>query len=403
MKKVIVGIITISILFSIFANACVWGYDNEDDEEDLTTEELVAVTNIKGKPTILSRAALVYDRKYKKILYEKNIDEKLPNASTTKILTAIVAYENCDMSDEVIISERAAGIGGSTINLRKGNKVALGDLMKGLLICSGNDAAIAIAEHVAGSIEDFCVEMNKKAKEIGANNTNFVTPHGLDNDMHYTTERDLLLFTDYLLNIDYLANIVNMRNATIKIDNYEKSLHNTNEMLGIYQEANGVKTGYTSKAGRCLVTSMTRNGRQVISIVLGCDTKKQRTSESIQLLNFAYNSFEEVDIYENMRKKFNINISKSPNSNYEINLTGKLKTLLQLNEKDEIIYEYNIQKQLVAPIKKGDIIGTIVIKTPKGVLQTLEIKAPKDIKRKNVFEYFNQIMVNQLEYVLINV
>ena len=134
MKKVIVGIITISILFSIFANACVWGYDNEDDEEDLTTEELVAVTNIKGKPTILSRAALVYDRKYKKILYEKNIDEKLPNASTTKILTAIVAYENCDMSDEVIISERAAGIGGSTINLRKGNKVALGDLMKGLLI-----------------------------------------------------------------------------------------------------------------------------------------------------------------------------------------------------------------------------------------------------------------------------
>ena len=245
--------------------------------------------------------------------------------------------------------------------------------------------------------------MKKKAKEIGANNTNFVTPHGLDNDMHYTTARDLLLFTDYLLNIDYLANIVNMRNATIKIDNYEKSLHNTNEMLGIYQEANGVKTGYTSKAGRCLVTSMTRNGRQVISIVLGCDTKKQRTSESIQLLNFAYNSFEEVDIYENMRKKFNINISKSPNSNYEINLTGKLKTLLQLNEKDEIIYEYNIQKQLVAPIKKGDIIGTIVIKTPKGVLQTLEIKAPKDIKRKNVFEYFNQIMVNQLEYVLINV
>lgn len=284
MKKIIIGIITISILFSFSANICVWGYD-ENEGEGLTEEELATVTNIKGMPTILSKAAVVYDRKYKKILYEKNIDEKLPNASTTKILTAIVAYENCDMSDEVIVSERAASIGGSTINLRKGNKVILGDLMKGLLICSGNDAAIAIAEHVSENVEDFCVEMNKKAREIGASNTNFVTPHGLDNDMHYTTVRELLMFADYLLNIDYLAKIVNMRNATIKIDNYEKSLHNTNEILGIYPEANGIKTGYTSKAGRCLVASITRNGRQVISIVLGCETKKQRTSESIQLLN----------------------------------------------------------------------------------------------------------------------
>lgn len=275
--------------------------------------------------------------------------------------------------------------------------------MKGLLICSGNDAAIAIAEHVSGSVEDFCVEMNKKARELGANNTNFVTPHGLDNDLHYTTARDLLLFADYLLNIEYLANIVNTRNTTIKIDSYEKNLHNTNEMLSIYQEANGLKTGYTSKAGRCLVTSMTRNGRQVISIVLGCGTKKQRTSESIQLLNYAYNNFEVVDIYENMRKRFTLNVEKSKNKTYEININGKKEMLLPIGEKENMLYEYNLKKDMSAPILKGEKIGNIVIKSPKGVIETLEIRMPKSIKRKSVIEYFSKIIGNQLEYVLINV
>lgn len=403
MKRIIASVLAVFIIFLSLANEIVWGFEGENLDEDLTQEELAAVVNMKGKPSILSKSALVYDRKYKKILYEKNIDEKVPNASTTKILTAIVAYENADMNDEVVISERAASIGGSTINLRKGNKVILGDLMKGLLICSGNDAAIAIAEHVSGSVEDFCVEMNKKARELGANNTNFVTPHGLDNDLHYTTARDLLLFADYLLNIEYLANIVNTRNTTIKIDSYEKNLHNTNEMLSIYQEANGLKTGYTSKAGRCLVTSMTRNGRQVISIVLGCGTKKQRTSESIQLLNYAYNNFEVVDIYDNMRKRFTLNVEKSKNKTYEININGKKEMLLPIGEKENMLYEYNLKKDMSAPILKGEKIGNIVIKSPKGVIETLEIRMPKSIKRKSVIEYFSKIIGNQLEYVLINV
>lgn len=403
MKRIIASVLAVFIIFLNLANGTVLGVDTENLDEDLTQDELAAVVNMKGKPSILSRAALVYDRKYKKILYEKNIDEKVPNASTTKILTAIVAYENADMNDEVIISERAASVGGSTINLRKGNKVILGDLMKGLLICSGNDAAIAIAERVSGSVEDFCDEMNRKAKEIGANNTNFVTPHGLDNDLHYTTARDLLLFADYLLNIEYLANIVNTRNTTIKIDSYEKSLHNTNEMLSIYQEANGLKTGYTSKAGRCLVTSMTRNDRQVISIVLGCGTKKQRTSESIQLLNYAYNNFEVVDIYENMRKKFTLNVEKSKNKTYEININGKKEILLPIGEKENILYEYNLLKDMSAPVSKNEKIGNIVIKNHNGVIETLEIRMPKLIKRKSVIEYFSKIIGNQLEYILINV
>ena len=216
LKRIFAIFIVITVVFSCGGVKSVFAYNMEDGAETLTKEEIQAVANMKGKPSVLAKAALVYDRKYKKILYEKNINQKMPNASTTKILTAIVAYENGNMNDVVVVSERAASIGGSTINLRKGNKVLLGDLIKGLLICSGNDAAIAIAEHISGSVEDFCELMNKRARELGATNTNFTTPHGLDNDNHYTTASDLLIFADYLLNIDYLANVVNTKNIIYK-------------------------------------------------------------------------------------------------------------------------------------------------------------------------------------------
>ncbi len=403
LKRIFAIFIVITVVFSCGGVKSVFAYNMEDGTETLTTEEIQAVANMKGKPSVLARAALVYDRKYKKILYEKNINQKMPNASTTKILTAIVAYENGNMNDVVVVSERAASIGGSTINLRKGNKVLLGDLIKGLLICSGNDAAIAIAEHISGSVEDFCELMNKRARELGATNTNFTTPHGLDNDNHYTTASDLLIFADYLLNIDYLANVVNTKNTVIKIDNYEKPIHTTNEMLSIYDEANGLKTGYTSKAGRCLVTSMTRNGRQTISIVLGCDTKKQRTRESIQLLNYAYNNFEEVDVYENIKKSFEVTIHKSKNKNYEIDIAGNKMMLLPLGSKDLLTYSYNMRREMTAPVKKGEVIGTIVIKSQDEIIDVVTVKMPREIKRKGILDYFEKIIVNQLKYIIINV
>ena len=247
------------------------------EEDVLTRAELIEVMSKAQNININATAALLYDKTYDKILYAKNIDSKLPNASTTKILTAIVAYENSNMDDIVEVSERAASIGGSTINLRKGNKVLMGDLMKGLLMSSGNDAAIAIAEHVGGSVENFCKMMNKRAKELGATNTNFVTPHGLDKEDHYTTIQDLLIFTKHFMEIPYLLEISNTSTANIKIDNYIRDLRTTNEMLSIYDAVNGIKTGFTGKAGRCLITSIASGERELITMVLGCETKKQRT------------------------------------------------------------------------------------------------------------------------------
>ena len=146
-----------------------------------------------------AKNALVYDWTYNKILYAKNINEKIPNASTTKILTAIVAYENSNMDALVEVSENVSKVSGSKIGLKKGNIVKMDHLMKGLLISSGNDAAIVIAEHVGGSVENFCGLMNAKAQSLGAKNTNFVTPHGLDNDNHYSTVEDLLEISKYFM------------------------------------------------------------------------------------------------------------------------------------------------------------------------------------------------------------
>lgn len=380
------------------------GNDIDLKEENLeknlqnVTSDSLSLSNLQ----IYSKVALLYDNTYDKILFEKNIDEKVHNASTTKVLTSIVAYENSDMEAIVTVSQKAATVGGSTIGLKKGDKIKMEDLMKGLLICSGNDAAVAIAEYVGGSVENFASMMNKKAKELGATSTNFVTPHGLDDDMHYTTARDLLIFSKYLLRVPFLAQIVNTSNITININGYSKEIRTTNEMLSIYPEANGIKTGYTGKAGRCLITSIDNNGRNLIIIVLGCDTKKQRTEETKKLINYGYKAYEIVNIYEKMRKNFNINIDKTVAKNYEICIAGDKKILLKMGEKDGISYKYKIFSGLIAPIEKGAKLGEIVVNVDGIPVDKLEIKSPIRIERKKMTEYIKELLKNQVMYVLVN-
>lgn len=375
----------------------------EDADTELTEKEIIEAVSTGSVKNIRAKSAMVYDRKYHQILYEKNIDEELPNASTTKILTAIVAYENANMNDLVSVSAEAARIGGSTIGLRMGNKVLLGDLLKGLLICSGNDAAIAIAEHVGGSVENFANMMNQKALELGAYHTSFVTPHGLDNDEHYTTARDLITFADYLLQIPYLSEIVATRFTTIKIDENIRELRTTNEMLSIYSNAKGVKTGYTGKAGRCLVTAVESGDREIITVVLGCETKKQRTSESIWLIQHGFQSFEEVDLYEKMKHSFEILVEKAAQKEHVIEVYDKKMVLLPVHEKEKITYEYHLLNHLVAPLKKEENVGEAIVKINGVVFDTFPIKISYEIPRKTVLDYLKEMMKHQIVYTQIRV
>ena len=232
-----------------------------------------------------ARSCIVLDRNSKKIIFGKNEYNRVKMASTTKIMTATVIIENCDLSQTVTVSKKAAGTGGSRLGLKTGDKITIRDLLYGLLLCSGNDAAISLAETAAGSVQEFSNMMNNKAKELGLNNSHFESPHGLDSDNHYTTAYELALLADYALQNSTFRNIVGTKNYTITINGYPKNITNTNELLGSLDGVYGVKTGFTNGANRCLVTSCKRGEMDIICVVLGCDTKNFRTQDSICLLS----------------------------------------------------------------------------------------------------------------------
>ena len=189
-------------------------------------------------------------------------------------MTCTLILENCNLQDQVTISQKSASTGGSRLGLSTNDTISVQDLLYGLMLCSGNDAAVALAEHCSGSVENFANLMNAKAQELSLSSTHFVTPHGLDNPEHYTTVRNFAVLTDYALNNPLFLQIVGTKYYDVFINGVPKSIHNTNELLGYLPTVYGVKTGYTSQAGRCLVSSAKNNNLDIIVIVLGADTKK---------------------------------------------------------------------------------------------------------------------------------
>ena len=287
-------------------------------------------------------------------------------------MTAIVVIENLDLSKIIEVSSKSSGTGGSRLGLSKNDKISVEHLLYGLMLCSGNDAAVALAESTAGSVENFSILMNKKAKELHLSNTNFVTPHGLDNDNHYTTALDLAIITDYSLENKIFSKIVNTKKYTILINNKPKTISNTNELLGNYEGIYGVKTGFTNGANRCLVTSCRKNNLDFICIVLGCDTKKDRTKDSITLLDYAFNNFSLVNTKDFAQKKFDewliihknsffINKGKTQNFNLYLDENDFPFSNIAINnsDKNNINVEISISSYLEAPLKNNTTIGNM--------------------------------------------
>lgn len=241
-------------------------------------------------PFTSAQAAVLMEKGSQRILYEKNKAAKLPMASCTKILTALVVVEHCDINETVIVPQQAVGIEGSSIYLKCGEKLSVKELLYGLLLRSGNDSAVTLALHVSKNLDDFSKLMNETARECGALNSNFVTPHGLDAKGHYTTAEDLAKITCCALNNNTISEIVSSKKAEIgNIDDGNfRILHNKNKLLKNYQFADGVKTGYTKKAGRCFVGSATNNGMQLVCVVLNCGPMFEETQA---LLTYGFDNF----------------------------------------------------------------------------------------------------------------
>lgn len=355
--------------------------------------------------SINARSYVVLDRKSKKVLIGKNEYTKAKMASTTKIMTATIILENCNLDDIVTISKKSANTGGSRLGLKTNDKISVLNLLYGLLLCSGNDAAVALAEYCSGSIPEFCNLMNQKAIELGLTNSHFETPHGLDSDGHYTTAYELALITDYALKNSTFVKIVNTKNHTIQINNYPKNLSNTNELLGVLDGVYGVKTGFTNGANRCLVTACKRNNMDLICIVLGCDTKKFRGQDSTKLINYCFDNFEYVNIRNLLTHK--LNDWKNDNKNY-FNIIKGVSTKLDIKfsdpssdvipiKKDEINninVRFSINKNLAAPITVNNIIGNYEIFSSTNTIYSGDIISNNTIDKKNIKYYLFDFLKN---------
>lgn len=355
--------------------------------------------------SINARSYVVLDRKSKKVLIGENEYTKAKMASTTKIMTATIILENCNLDDIVTISKKSANTGGSRLGLKTNDKISVLNLLYGLLLCSGNDAAVALAEYCSGSIPEFCNLMNQKAIELGLTNSHFETPHGLDSDGHYTTAYELALITDYALKNSTFVKIVNTKNHTIQINNYPKNLSNTNELLGVLDGVYGVKTGFTNGANRCLVTACKRNDMDLICIVLGCDTKKFRGQDSTKLINYCFDNFEYVNIRNLLTHK--LNDWKNDNKNY-FNIIKGVSTKLDIKFSDpssdvipikkdkinNINVRFSINKNLAAPITVDNIIGNYEIFSSTNTIYSGDIISNNAIDKKNIKYYLFDFLKN---------
>ena len=411
MKNIFIKSTHIFIIFFVIITSfnCSFADDYEDnitiDVNAEISETITQTIDTLEASSINSRSCIVYDRNSHMILYGKNETKKVKMASTTKIMTSLIIIENCNLSETIEVSQKAAGTGGSRLGLKTGDKITIKDLLYGLMLCSGNDAAVALAEYAGGDIQGFAELMNNKAHELGLTNTHYESPHGLDSDGHYTTAYELAVLSDYALKNETFAKIVGTKNYTVTINGYPKNLSNTNELLGYLNGVYGVKTGFTNGANRCLVTACKRNDMDIICVVLGADTKKFRTQDTIKLIEYAFKNFTYIDANELAINSFNnwknenlkyIDINKSSSTSFDFEVRTCENSILSINKNDinNIKTTISITPYLEAPISSNMVIGNLSIDLNNKTLITLDIININYINRKDIPYYLNYFLSN---------
>lgn len=302
-----------------------------------------------------------------RVLYEKNADSRRPMASTTKIATAITVIDNVpDLEKTVVIPDCAVGVEGSSIYLSKGETASIRDLLYGLMLQSGNDCAVALAVTTAGSVEKFAALMNETARKCGANDTNFVTPHGLHDDNHYTTARDLAKISAYAMKNATFREIVSSKRHTMPWAGHDcdRVILNKNKILTTFDGGDGIKTGYTKKAGRCLVASATRDGMTIISVVLDCGPMFE---ECRNLMEKAFEEYSLVDITE-LAPDVKAEVRDGAKKTVTLRPTATSTYPLTKEETERLIFEEKGVKPMRGGVKRGTENGKICVTLEKRLL-----------------------------------
>ena len=339
-------------------------------------------------------SAIMIEASTGEILFQKNKDEKLAPASMTKMMSMLIIMEEIEKGnlkwDEMITtSERASSMGGSQIFLKAGEKMSVTDLLKGIAITSGNDAVVALAERISGSEESFVKRMNARAKDLGLKNTNFVNSTGLTEDNHYSSAYDMSLIAKELVKHEKILEFTSTYEDYLRKDTKSPFwLVNTNRLVRFKEGVDGLKTGFTKEAGYCLTATMKKDNMRLITVVMKEEDSNKRSADTSKMLDYGFNVYMVQTILD----------EKTTIEKQKVELGKKLTTeivpkesITILNKKNEeiknITYKTNINK-IIAPVKKGDKVGTIDIIEEGKVISTIDATVKENIEKANIFTVY---------------
>lgn len=389
-KKSIIPII--SVLLCVACLSCC----TSNTVQTATTEnrQIIISSNTAKKPDtseISAKSAIVIEASEGTVVWSKNCDERLPMASTTKIMTAVVALENSDINTVVKIPREATGIEGSSIYLYEGEELTLESLLYALLLSSANDAAVAIAIYVGGSLENFVTMMNDKALSLGLSNTHFDNPHGLDSPEHYTTAAELALITRYAMQNPTFCKMVSTPKITIPLNKTAgvRLLINHNKLLKTYNGATGVKTGFTKRSGRCLVSSATSDGVDFICVTLSAPSD---WNDHKILLDFASSLYERIVVYNALEFTYSLPIVGAEKDLVAVSNRDELSAIVPRNC-DNLRCVTELPRFVFGGVNKDDVVGSLVLYVGETEILRVPLTAtetvPQKTKKFSLWSFFN--------------
>ena len=345
-----------------------------------------------------AKSAILIDPDSKKILFEKNIYDELSVASLTKMMGLVLIFEQIDAgkinyTDKVVASANAAAMGGSQIWLSAGEELTVDELLKGIIMASGNDAIVAMAEYVGGSEENFVKMMNNKARELKLIHTNFVNPTGLDEKGHYSSAYDLAIIASELMKHPDVFKYTTLYEDYLRKDTDNKFwLVNTNKLLKSYRGVDGLKTGMTDDAGYCMAVTAKRDGMRILAIVLGEKEGKVRNKETSELLDYGFNNYEVTTIKKQGDKVGEISLDKAIPETIDVTIDSDITIMNSKNDKGK---EYKSEVKLdniKLPIKKGEVIGELVVKDDNNIVKRVPLKSNSDMKKRSFINLWGNLL-----------
>lgn len=352
-------------------------------------------TNVSAiELTQYSKSAVLIEPSTNTLIYDLNKDERLAPASMTKLMTMLLIMESIDegkinLDDKVLISKNAASMGGSQVFLEENSEIEVEQLLKGIAIASGNDAAVAMAEYIAGNTEEFVNMMNNKVKELGLKNTNFVNVHGLDAENHYSSAYDMSQIAIELLKYEKILEYTSLyEEYLVKPDGTKTWLVNTNKLVRFYEGVDGLKTGFTTNAKYCLTATGKKNNIRFVTVVMGVDTSEHRSVDTTSMLNYGFTNYKLNGIINKDDIVGEIDIKKGVVNKGSVSTIRNVYDLVKQNQDKNYSFVMNLNK-ITAPVTKGDVVGSMEIIDDSGkVIDIVEVVINESIDKHNFFTLF---------------